>query len=113
MTFGVPFAENQNSSSAFQKTYNSFSGADMQLTFGGEVIGEADPEVRGVRLPGGTGEEVRPGGGPVEDGDVGGRGSLERRQREGRKHKKQRDYHHSAAQTREGPFRPGCSKSKS
>lgn len=30
----------QRSSEAFSKTYNSFSGVDMQVTFGGKIIGE-------------------------------------------------------------------------
>lgn len=31
----------QRSGAAFNKTYNSFSGADLKITFGGKIIGEA------------------------------------------------------------------------
>jgi len=37
---GLPAADAANNVSSFNKTYNSFSGVDMVVTFGGKVIGE-------------------------------------------------------------------------
>lgn len=37
---GLPASDSLTNVATFQKTYNSFSGVDMVVTFGGKVIGE-------------------------------------------------------------------------
>jgi hypothetical protein len=37
---GLPASDALRNAATFQKTYNSFSGVDMAVTFGGRVIGE-------------------------------------------------------------------------